>query len=75
MAVSITQHGPSWFWEGYHVITTPKKTYVNIKYDETLPNFIKKMKAPKKGREKEARGKDQSSGKQRAQQKRQATRR
>jgi hypothetical protein len=29
--------------------------------DETLPNFIER-KAPKKGREKETRGKDQSSG-------------
>jgi hypothetical protein len=41
--------------------------------DETLPNFIIK-KAPKKAREKETRGKDQSPTKQRAQQ-RWATRR
>jgi hypothetical protein len=34
--------------------------------DETLPNF-KKKKAPKKGREKETKGKDQSPGKQMAQ--------
>jgi hypothetical protein len=40
--------------------------------DETLPTFIKK-KAPKKGREKETRGKDQSQGKQAAK-KRQVTR-
>jgi hypothetical protein len=31
--------------------------------DETLPNFIKR-KHPKKGREKETSGKDQSPGKQ-----------
>jgi hypothetical protein len=37
--------------------------------DETLLNFVKK-KAPKEGREKETRGKDQSSSKQTAQQRR-----
>jgi hypothetical protein len=40
--------------------------------DETLSTFIKRQH-PKKGREKETRGKDQSSGKQTTQ-KRQATR-
>jgi len=38
-------------------------------FDETLPNFTKK-KAPKKGREKETRGKDQSPGMQTAQKRR-----
>jgi hypothetical protein len=38
-------------------------TTINLSIDETLPNLIKR-KHPKKGREKETKGKDQSPGKQ-----------